>query len=141
MGIHIHQNIFLHVVFHGKLSVEFLDALSIALVLFIVVNLDEDYSDIESSNEKLMLEEFAVSLEFAPLTNALRISNIPQGTSSDAIKFRFSNRKAGGNKVCDMKLDKDNGIAIVYFEEPSGIPSSLSAYLEFSFEFAFFTVS
>ena len=127
--------------FHGKLSVGFLDALLIALVFFIVVNLDEDYSDIESSNEKLMLEEFAVSLEFAPLTNALRISNIPQGTSSDAIKFRFSNRKTGGSKVCDMKLDRDNGIAIVYFEEPSGIPSSVSAYPEFPLEFAFFTVS
>lgn len=101
------------------------------------MNLDEDYSDMGSSNEKLMLEEFAVSLEFAPLTKAMRISNIPQGTSSDAIKFRFSNRKAGGDKVFDMRLDRDSGVAIVYFEEPSGRPFSVDAYLEFPLEFDF----
>ena len=85
----------------------------------IALNLDEDYSD--SKTEEL--EGFVVSLEFAPLTKAIRISNIPQGTSSDAIKFKFSNPKTDGSKVVNMRFDGDNGVAIIYFEEPSGIYS------------------
>ena len=83
----------------------------------IALNLDEDYSDSKCEE----LEGFVVSLEFAPLTKAVRISSIPQGTSSDAIKFRFSNPKTGGSKVVNMRFDGDNRVAIIYFEKPSGI--------------------
>lgn len=84
------------------------------------------------------MEGFVVSLEFAPLTKAIRISNVPQGISSDAIKFKFSNPKAGGNKVANMKLDGDNGVAIIYFEEPSGITYSVVFVPRDLFEFALF---
>ena len=93
----------------------------------IALNLDEDYSD--SKREELELEEFDISLEFAPLTKAVRISNILQGTSSDAIKFRFSNPKTGGSKVANMRFDGDTGVAIIYFEEPSGIYSIVAFIL------------
>ena len=82
------------------------------------MNSDEDDLDAQSSSEEL--EGFVLSLEFAPLTKAIRISNIPQATSSDAIKFRFANRKYGGNKVVNMVFDGDKGVAIIYFKEPSG---------------------
>ena len=72
-----------------------------------------------------MLEGFVVALQFAPVTKAMRISNIPQGTSSDAIKFRFSNPKTGGSEVVNMRFDGNTGVAIIYFEEPSGIYHTL----------------
>lgn len=61
-----------------------------------------------------------ISLEFAPLTKCIKISNLPQDISSDDIKFKFANPKTGGGKVTDMVLDKNSGVASVYFEKSSG---------------------
>ena len=61
-----------------------------------------------------------ISLEFAPLTKGIKISNIPQDSSPDDIKFKFANPKIGGDKVTDMMLDRNNGVASVYFEKSSG---------------------
>ena len=69
----------------------------------------------------MKLDGSIISLEFAPLTKGIRISNIPPETSSDDIRFKFSNPKSGGGQVTDMMLDKRNGIANVYFEKCSGI--------------------
>jgi hypothetical protein len=69
----------------------------------------------------LKLEDFIISLEFAPLTKGVRVSNIPPGTTPDAIKFKFSNPKYDGSKVVEMMLDRNNGLANVYFEKSSGI--------------------
>ncbi|CAB4021318.1 poly [ADP-ribose] polymerase 14-like, partial [Paramuricea clavata] len=79
----------------------------------------EEYSNIESSGEDLKLEGSIISLEFAPLTKGIRVSNIPPGTTPDAIKSKFSNPKYGGSKVVDMMLDRNNGLANVYFEKSS----------------------
>ena len=84
------------------------------------MSLDEDYSDEKAASEETKLDNSIVSLEFAPLTKGIRVSNISQGTSLDDIKFKFSNRKIGGGKVTDMMLDRNNGVASVYFEESSG---------------------
>ena len=67
----------------------------------------------------MKLDGFKISLEFAPLTKGIKISNIPQDTTTDDIKFKFSNKKIGGGKVMDM-LPKKNGVANVYFEKSSG---------------------
>ena len=67
----------------------------------------------------MKLDGFKISLEFAPLTKGIKISNIPQDTTTDDIKFKFSNKKIGGGKVMDM-LHKKNGVANVYFEKSSG---------------------
>ena len=69
----------------------------------------------------MKLEGFIIALEFAPLTKGIRVSNIPQGTTPDAIKFKFSNPKYGGSKVVEVILDTNNGLANVYFEKSSGI--------------------
>ena len=61
-----------------------------------------------------------ISLEFAPLTKGIKICNIPQDTSFDAIKYKFSNSKIGGGKVTDIMLDRNNEIANVYFQKTSG---------------------
>ena len=84
-----------------------------------VLHLDVDYSDFKNSSD-CKLDGSAISLEFAPLTKGIKISNIPNGSSPDDIKFKFSNPKVGGGKVTDMMLDRNNGIANVYFEKPSG---------------------
>jgi hypothetical protein len=83
--------------------------------------LDEDYSNEESSNENMKLDGSIISLEFAPLTKGIRISNIPQGPFLDDIRRIFSNKSIGGDPVTDMMLDTKNGVANVYFEKTSGI--------------------
>ena len=83
------------------------------------MNLEEDFLDVhQSSCEEL--EGFVVSLEFAPLTKGIMISNIPPDTSYDAMRFKFSNPKIGGGKVTQINLDTSNGMPIIYFEEFSG---------------------
>ena len=85
----------------------------------IILNLDEDFLDVhQSSCEEL--EGFVVSLEFAPLTKGIMISNIPPDTSYDAMRFKFSNPKIGGGKVTQIMLDTSNGMAVIYFEKSSG---------------------
>ena len=79
-----------------------------------------EFLDLERLCEDLELEEFVVSLEFAPLTKRIKISNIPQYVSYDSIKYKFSNPKTGGGKVKDMMLDTSNGVATVYFAKSSG---------------------
>ena len=61
-----------------------------------------------------------IALEFARLTKGIKISNIPPETTSDDVRYKFSNKKIGGGQVTDMMLDKKNGVANVYFEESSG---------------------
>ena len=68
----------------------------------------------------MTLDKSIISLEFPLLTKGIKISNIPQDTSPDDIKFRFSNPKIGGGKVTDILLDRNNGVASVYFEKSSG---------------------
>ena len=85
----------------------------------IILNLDEDFLDVhQSSCEEL--EGFVLSLEFAPLTKGIMIRNIPPDTSSDAMRFKFSNPKIGGGKVTRIKLDTSIGMAVIYFEKFSG---------------------
>ena len=61
-----------------------------------------------------------VTLEFARLTKGIKISNIPPETTSDDVRYKFSNKRIGGGQVRDMTFDKNNGVANVYFEESSG---------------------
>ena len=85
----------------------------------VILNLDEDFLDVhQSSCEEL--EGFVVSLEYAPLTKGIMISNIPPDTSSDAMRFKFSNPKIGGGKVTRIMLDTSNGMAVIYFKKYSG---------------------
>ena len=74
-----------------------------------------------------------ISLEFAPLTKCIKISNLPQDTNRDDIKFKFSNPKLGGGKVTNIKFDKNNGVASVYFEKSSGRNIAYSSYREKNF--------
>ena len=69
----------------------------------------------------MKLDGSIISLEFAPLTKGIRIGNIPPGTSSDDIKYKFSSRKICGGQVTEVKLDKKSGVANVYFEKSSGM--------------------
>jgi hypothetical protein len=87
----------------------------------IIFHLDEDDSNDESSKKDMKLDGSIISLEVAPLTKGIRVSNIPPGTSSDDIRYEFSNKKIGGGQVTDMMLDKRNGVANVYFEKTSGM--------------------
>ena len=89
--------------------------------LIYIFPLGEDYSNEESSNEDMKLDGSIISLELAPLTKRIKISNIPPATTSDDMRFKFSNQKIGGGQVTDMMLDKKNGVADVYFEKSSGI--------------------
>ena len=82
--------------------------------------LDADEDDLEKENTEMKLDGSIISFEFAPLTKSIKISNIAQGTSPDDIKFKFVNQKIGGGKVTDITLDKNNGVAIIYFEKASG---------------------
>ena len=68
----------------------------------------------------MKLDGSVISLELAPLTKGIRISNIPQGTSSDDMRFKFSNPKSGCGQVTNTLLDEKNGVANVYFENCSG---------------------
>lgn len=77
--------------------------------------------DNDGSNLELRLEGAIISLEFAPLTKSIRVCNIPQGTTSDSVRFKFSNKRFGGGKVTSMILDKKNGVADICFEKSSGI--------------------
>ena len=90
--------------------------------LLFVVNFDTRLQlyNSEKENMEKKLDGSIISLEFAPLTKGIKISNIPPDTSSDDIKYKFSNPKIGGGKVTDIMLDKNNGVASVYFEKFSG---------------------
>ena len=81
-----------------------------------------DTNDYNSKNEnpEMELDGSIISLEFAPLTKGIKISNIPQDTSPDDIKFQFSNPNIDGGKMTDMMWDRNNDIVIVYFEKSSG---------------------
>ena len=76
----------------------------------------------------MKLDDFIISLELAPLTKRIKISNIPLGTTSDDIRFKFSNPKIGGGQVMDMMFDKENGVATVYFEKSSGMNPDKGLY-------------
>jgi hypothetical protein len=69
----------------------------------------------------MKLDGSIISLEFAPLSKGITITNIPQGTCFEDIRFKFSNKNIGGDQVTDMMLDRTNGIANVYFEKTSGM--------------------
>ena len=86
----------------------------------IMLILDADEDNPEKENTEMKLDGSIISLEFAPLTKGIKVSNIPPDTSSDDIKFKFSNPKIGGDKVTDIMLDRNNGVASVYFEKSSG---------------------
>ena len=83
-------------------------------------SLDADEDDSGRENADMKLDGSIISLEFPPLTKGIKISNLPQDTTTDDIKFKFSNQKIGGGKVTDIMLDKKNGVANVYFEKSSG---------------------
>ena len=68
----------------------------------------------------MSLDGCIISLELAPLTKDIKISNIPSGTSSDDIRYKFSNKRIGGGPVRGVNLDKSNGVASVKFENSSG---------------------
>ena len=68
----------------------------------------------------MALDGCTISLEFAPFTKGIRISNLPKGTTSDDMKFKFSNPKTGGGHVTDVVLNKACTVAYVYFENSSG---------------------
>ncbi|CAB4032730.1 poly [ADP-ribose] polymerase 14-like, partial [Paramuricea clavata] len=85
----------------------------------IVILRGEDDSKEESSKEDMKLASSIISLEFAPLTKGIKISNIPPETWSDDIRYKFSNKKIGGGQVTDMMMDKRNGVANIYFEKTS----------------------
>ena len=90
----------------------------------ITFHVDEDSSEDETSSTSenpAKLEGSIITMEFAPLTKGIRISNIPPETTTDSIKFKFSNPKIGGGKVTDIMLDRNDGVANVYFEKSSGI--------------------
>jgi hypothetical protein len=88
----------------------------------IIFHLDSEViSEDTRSSEDMKLDGSVISLEFAPLTKGIRISNIPPETSSDDMRFKFSNKKIGGGPITNMMLDKKNGVANVYFEKSSGI--------------------
>ena len=88
--------------------------------IMLILDVDEDNSENYSENMEKKLDGSIISLEFAPLTKGIKISNIPPDTSSDDIKYKFSNPKIGGGEVTDIMLDKNNGVASVYFEKSSG---------------------
>ncbi|XP_028411312.1 uncharacterized protein LOC114533887 isoform X2 [Dendronephthya gigantea] len=93
-------------------------------IVILESEIDEDSSDDDCSNSEdpsnsFELEESIISLEFAPLTKSIRVSNIPEETTSDSIKYKFSNPKIGGGTVTDITLDENNGVANVYFKESS----------------------
>ena len=83
----------------------------------------------DSSKEDMQLDGSVISLELAPLARGIRISNIPEGTSSDDIRFKFSNKKIGGSQVKDMVLDRENGVAKVHFENSSGMNLNSCSFL------------
>ena len=85
-----------------------------------ILFLDADEHDSGKENMEVILDGSIISLEFAPLTKGIRISNIPQDTSPDDIKVIFSNPKIGGGKVTDVMLHRNNGVASVYFDKSSG---------------------
>ena len=84
----------------------------------LILDTGEDNS--EKENTEMKLDGSIISLEFAPLTKGMKVSNIPPHTSSDDIRFKFANTKIGGGKVRDVMLDRNNGVASVYFEKSSG---------------------
>lgn len=51
----------------------------------------------------------------------LKVTNIPDGTSKDALLFFFENRrKSGGGSVEDLEYDPDTKSAVITFEDPEG---------------------
>ena len=83
--------------------------------------LDEDYAN----KKDMTLDGSIISLEFAPMTKGIRVSKIPRATSSDDIRYKFSNPKTGGGEMTDMMLNKEDGVANVSFEKSSGINPAL----------------
>lgn len=49
------------------------------------------------------------------------VTNIPEGTSQEALKLFFENRwKSGGGSVEDIEYDPDTKAAVITFEERKG---------------------
>jgi hypothetical protein len=72
----------------------------------------------------MTLDGSIISLEFAPLTENIRINNIPgdQGAYNPYdINFIFSNKKIGDGPITEMMLERTIGAATVSFEKTSGI--------------------
>ncbi|KAK3606054.1 hypothetical protein CHS0354_006399, partial [Potamilus streckersoni] len=58
----------------------------------------------------------------AATSRKLKVSDIPQGVSCDAIQLLFENEKrSGGGEVKDLHFDTDSTTAIIEFEDPSVI--------------------
>ncbi|CAB4045054.1 poly [ADP-ribose] polymerase 14-like isoform X2, partial [Paramuricea clavata] len=84
-----------------------------------IVILKNEIDEYYANKKDMNLDGSIISLEFAPLTKGIRVSKIPRATSSDDIRYKFSNPKIGGGEVTDMMLNKDNGVANVSFEKSS----------------------
>lgn len=64
-----------------------------------------------------LLHDFYCLIEAA----MIKVTNIPDGTSKDALLFFFENRrKSGGGSVDDLEYDPDTKSAVITFEEPEG---------------------
>lgn len=51
----------------------------------------------------------------------IKVTNIPNGTSKEALLFFFENRRRrGGGPVKDLEYDPDTRSAVITFEEQEG---------------------
>lgn len=55
-------------------------------------------------------------------TTVIKVSELPEGATKDALTFFFENRrKFGGGNIESCSIDETNGTAFIIFEEPEGI--------------------
>ncbi|XP_028405587.1 uncharacterized protein LOC114528176 isoform X2 [Dendronephthya gigantea] len=85
----------------------------------VILNDEADLNE-ECVNESMELDGSVISLEFAPLTNHMRVSNIPEGTSKDDVMYKFQSR-IPGDQVTNVELDEKKRIADVHFENCSAV--------------------
>lgn len=56
-----------------------------------------------------------------PEAAMIKVTNIPNCTSKDALEFFFENRRrSGGGSIDHLEYDPDTKSAVITFEEPEG---------------------
>ncbi|XP_046856440.1 uncharacterized protein LOC124449537 isoform X2 [Xenia sp. Carnegie-2017] len=80
----------------------------------------DDYKE-KNSSKNLTLGGRLVSFKFAPLTKGIKVKKIPKNANSEDVKYKFSNRKTGGDEVTNMEFDQNNGIAKIFLISSSAV--------------------
>ena len=80
-----------------------------------------DFEKLEKTCQKKPLEKYYLSVKRVPVSKCICVSGFSEDTSKSTLEFYFDNeRKSGGVNVTDVKMDHEENMCLVFFEDPKG---------------------